>query len=984
MASKFKDTFLTNEFVTSVTDAIATGKNITLTQAVGSSTIYTDDQLKNINYSQSQSANKEAVTVINSPYRKQDNNTIVIEINLSNEQVNADFQIASILIYGQYNGNNILVGVARLNTPELFPAYDGKSIVTTSTDVFIAIDKVGTVNIAVSAAGLATADSVQQLRKYVDNDFDATIARLNRDNNFLNSNSFAKAINALGGINGALNTRQATFTDFNDLAANLTKYQGLWHGGYDQIANSPEVGWFIINVIAWSSDANLGYIILHYSDHNAVWFGLAINGKIQWSKSSDNSTVLHNTGNETADGIKTFIKQIIAQAGVKGNLQGNADTATKFNATHKIGGVPFDGGSDINLAGVNLKGTQDTSGKAATAGVADSAAKADKLTTGAKINGTNFDGTTDIQVPASNDGQLVHKTGNETVGGQKTFNDAITVLNTITGFLNGNISGYAEKLRVARAIAGVSFDGTKDIDLPGVNKTGNQDTTGNAATADVLNTRVTTFTDFADVASKMVIYSGNWRNGSSVIANSPVSGMTYMIIEVVPDTGGTAGIIRVAQYGNQFAYYNVVNGGKLGTWHKYAQDETVLHNSGAETVKDVKTFLSQIVASAGVKGNLIGNADTATRLATARQIGGVSFNGTADIVLAGVNAKGNQDTSGNADTATTLKYQALADGVDLNTIKTAGLYGIGAASSVKNTPVSRYFLMEVTTIGTTNMKQVIYDTNSNNVWVRSMYASSTFTAWEMLGLDDDLVHKTGDEIVAGSKAFMDSITTKRDNSMINGGGNNGDIALVKQVGSSGFLAVGSQTLQQTFRIKQSNNPSILPTDTFTDIFTVGINGVVKAGKQQDLVPLDKNVVHNNGSETVAGDKNLTGNTGLNVVTTTKQQDTTITVAGINIHFIETSLGVNVLASGSYNAVADGQWKTIGTMPSNITLPLMPVVMNSSAAGGISGVSLREGFTIFIRFTETGSIDVRYTTFKANDNKQYTSSIVVDNSTNWIK
>jgi hypothetical protein len=47
-----------------------------------------------------------------------------------------------------------------------------------------------------------------------------------------------------------------------------------------------------------------------------------------------------------------------------------------------------------------------------------------------------------------------------------------------------------------------------------------------------------------------------------------------------------------------------------------------------------------------------GNAATATRLATARTIGGVSFNGTANINLPGVNASGNQNTAGNAATAT--------------------------------------------------------------------------------------------------------------------------------------------------------------------------------------------------------------------------------------------------------------------------------------------------------------------------------------------
>ena len=55
-----------------------------------------------------------------------------------------------------------------------------------------------------------------------------------------------------------------------------------------------------------------------------------------------------------------------------------------------------------------------------------------------------------------------------------------------------------------------------------------------------------------------------------------------------------------------------------------------------------------------VTGDLTGNADTATTLATARDIGGVSFDGTGNITLPGVNSAGNQATSGLAATATAL------------------------------------------------------------------------------------------------------------------------------------------------------------------------------------------------------------------------------------------------------------------------------------------------------------------------------------------
>ncbi len=64
--------------------------------------------------------------------------------------------------------------------------------------------------------------------------------------------------------------------------------------------------------------------------------------------------------------------------------------------------------------------------------------------------------------------------------------------------------------------------------------------------------------------------------------------------------------------------------------------------------------------------NLTIVADTATALASARNIGGVSFNGTADINLPGVNAGGNQDTSGNAATATALETARNIHGVSFD------------------------------------------------------------------------------------------------------------------------------------------------------------------------------------------------------------------------------------------------------------------------------------------------------------------------------
>lgn len=73
-----------------------------------------------------------------------------------------------------------------------------------------------------------------------------------------------------------------------------------------------------------------------------------------------------------------------------------------------------------------------------------------------------------------------------------------------------------------------------------------------------------------------------------------------------------------------------------------------------EATEDGATYKAIILAGDSITGDTSGNAATATALETARTIGGVSFDGTANINLPGVNAAGNQDTSGNAATATAL------------------------------------------------------------------------------------------------------------------------------------------------------------------------------------------------------------------------------------------------------------------------------------------------------------------------------------------
>jgi hypothetical protein len=78
---------------------------------------------------------------------------------------------------------------------------------------------------------------------------------------------------------------------------------------------------------------------------------------------------------------------------------------------------------------------------------------------------------------------------------------------------------------------------------------------------------------------------------------------------------------------------------------------------------------------------LSGNASTASTLQTARTIGGVSFNGGANINLPGVNTSGNQNTSGNAATATQLATARTIGGVSFNGTANINLPGVNTAGN---------------------------------------------------------------------------------------------------------------------------------------------------------------------------------------------------------------------------------------------------------------------------------------------------------------
>ncbi len=432
-------------------------------------------------------------------------------------------------------------------------------------------------------------------------------------------------------------------------------------------------------------------------------------------------------------------------AGITGTLTGNADTATKLKTARKINGVAFDGSADITLTPEDL-GLTDIASQAGNAVQRSGDTMGGQLKIGT-INalrifnqdfGLIFRRSEEyLHLIPTNEGEgengdigplrpfaINLRTGLVSIG------NGVTVSGGITGNLTGN-ADTATKLKTARTIGGVSFDGSANIDLPGVNKTGNQSTTGNAATATKLQTARTiggvSFDGSANINLPGVNIAGN-QNTTGNAATATKLQTARTINGVNFDGSANISIPTITSRGRVTALTGTTQGAAAGLQMYEAYNNgypsaygNVLHLKGATAVGEGELFIgwsgtsgahapafirsrrdstdaawsdwAQVYTSKdsipGVNTtgnqNTTGNAASATKLQTARTIGGVSFNGTANIDLPGVNKTGNQSTTGNAATATKLQTARTIGGVSFDGTANINLPGVNIAGNQNTT-----------------------------------------------------------------------------------------------------------------------------------------------------------------------------------------------------------------------------------------------------------------------------------------------------------
>ncbi len=159
--------------------------------------------------------------------------------------------------------------------------------------------------------------------------------------------------------------------------------------------------------------------------------------------------------------------------------------------------------------------------------------------------------------------------------------------------------------------------------------------------------------------------------------------------------------------------------------YKWGATDPVAESTNTQTILDFKNGRGYYCSHQFVS-SLSGNAATATKLASSINIGGVSFDGSADIDLPGVNTKGNQDTTGNAATATKLQTACTINGVSFDGSKNIEL----TAEDLNLQETVNKADNAVQKTGDTLSGGLTFENDSILAWIRN-------TDWAKIGFKND-------------------------------------------------------------------------------------------------------------------------------------------------------------------------------------------------------------------------------------------------------
>ena len=238
---------------------------------------------------------------------------------------------------------------------------------------------------------------------------------------------------------------------------------------------------------------------------------------------------------------------------------------------------------------------------------------------------------------------------------------------------------------------------------------------------------------------------------------------------------------------------------------------------------DIRVQEVIVGTTGGTTGSLTSTAwsGSAATLTNARNIGGVSFDGSASISLPGVNAPGTQDTSGNAATATQLASAVNIGGVSFDGSASISLPGVNAPGTQDTSGKAGSITNAADT--TTNADQNVAFLNGDNVKTNTNLTINPSTG-----------ELKATQFTAGANGFVDSNLTNKGAVYVDSNGKlvttaAGTIGQVLEADANGIPvwsnSGGQWTKQGTLIYYNTGNVGI---GTQTPAHRLDVNGTVNA------------------------------------------------------------------------------------------------------------------------------------------------------------
>jgi len=437
------------------------------------------------------------------------------------------------------------------------------------------------------------------------------------------------------GLGNVENTALSTWAGSNSLTTVGTITSGTWSGTAIALSNG---GTGATN--AAQARANLGLVIgtdvqaplVAGTDYQIPNSSITAKTKI---KITYDSKGLITAGSDatTADITPSTDRNYVTdvQSGVISNTSGiNTGDETISSIQSKLG--------ITMLSGSNTGDQTNVTGNAGTA---------TKLATARKINNVDFDGSVDITVNVDA-GTLTGTTLNSTVTGSSLTSVGTLANLTVTNPIAGSITGNAATATTATtagnitATSNTTLTSVSNLNTVGTITSGvwsgttvaveNGGTGATNATAARSNLGLVIGTNVQAPLVAGTDYQIPLTAGTSyIVPNGAITGATKT--KITFDTKGliTAGADATTADIAPSTDRNYVTDAQAGVI-----SNTSGINTGDETTSSIKSKLGITTLSGSNTGdqtNITGNAATATKLSTARNINGVAFDGSGDITI---------------------------------------------------------------------------------------------------------------------------------------------------------------------------------------------------------------------------------------------------------------------------------------------------------------------------------------------------------------